>query len=265
MHRSSRECFFMLLMGSFLVIYIVWPLAGLFLRADWNLVISSYKDKEIVGAILRSLWTAAAATAIIALFGTPSAYFLARRNFRGKAFLEAIIDVPIMIPHTVAGIAVLMAFSPKTALGASLIKIGLSPVNSHLGIILACMFVSIPFYVDAARDAFYGVSPRTEKAARTLGASFTQVFFRISLPLARKGIISGLIMSWARGVSEFGAVVIMAYHPMVAPTLIYDRFATFGLKYSTPVAVQLIIVCLGMFILFRLISAGKRREDLNND
>lgn len=265
MHRSSRETFFMLIMGSFLVIYILWPLAGLFLRADWRLVVSAAQEKEVVGALWRSIWTAAASTAIIALFGTPLAYFLARRNFRGKAFLEAIIDVPIMIPHTVAGIAVLMAFSPKAPLGAFLIKLGLSPVNSHLGVILACMFVSIPFYVDAARDAFYGVSPRIEKAARTLGAPFPHVFFRISLPLARKGIVSGLIMSWARAVSEFGAVVIMAYHPMVAPTLIYDRFATFGLKYSTPIAVQLIIVCLGMFILLRLISAGKRREDLLND
>jgi molybdate/tungstate transport system permease protein len=214
----------MLLMGSFLIIYIVWPLAGLFLRADWSLVLSSYKDSEIVGALWRSVWTASAATGIIALFGTPLAYFLARRNFRGKAFLEAIIDVPIMIPHTVAGIAVLMAFSPKTALGSSLIKIGLSPVNSHFGIILACMFVSIPFYVDAARDAFYGVSPRTETAARTFGASFSQVFFRISLPLARKGINSGLIMSWARGGSEFGAVEIRLTSNG-GTTLIYDRFA----------------------------------------
>ena len=81
MHRSSRECLFMLLMGSFLIIYIVWPLAGLFLRADWSLVLSSYKDSEIVGALWRSVWTASAATGIIALFGTPLAYFLARRNF----------------------------------------------------------------------------------------------------------------------------------------------------------------------------------------
>ncbi|NLX84464.1 MAG: ABC transporter permease [Synergistaceae bacterium] len=265
MHRSSRESIFMLLMGSFLVIYILWPLVGLFVRADWDLVVSSARDREVTGAIWRSIWTAAVSTGIIAFFGTPLAYFLARKDFRGKAFLEAIIDVPIMIPHTVAGIAVLMAFSPKAPLGSLLVKIGLSPVNSHLGIILACMFVSIPFYVDAVRDGFYGVSPRVEKAARTLGASFPQVFFRISLPLARKGIVSGLIMSWARGVSEFGAVVMMAYHPMVAPTLIYDRFATFGLKYSTPVAVQLIIVCLGMFLVLRLVSAGKRREDMNND
>ncbi|HPF85013.1 MAG TPA: ABC transporter permease [Aminivibrio sp.] len=261
MQRSSREWLFLLSMGSFLVLYILWPLGGMFLRADWGIVASSFSDSEIVGALWRSIWTAAAATGVIALFGTPLAYFLARNTFRGKSVLEAIIDVPIMIPHTVAGIAVLMAFSPKAPAGALLTKAGLSPVNSHLGIILACMFVSIPFYVDAARDAFYGVSPRIERAARTLGAPFLSVFFRVSLPLARKGLISGLIMSWARSVSEFGAVVIIAYHPMVAPTLIYDRFATFGLKYSTPVAVQLILVCLGMFVVLRLLAAGKRRED----
>lgn len=261
MQRSSREWLFLLSMGSFLVLYILWPLGGMFLRADWGIVASSFSDSEIAGALWRSIWTAAAATGVIALFGTPLAYFLARNTFRGKSLLEAIIDVPIMIPHTVAGIAVLMAFSPKAPAGALLTKIGLSPVNSHLGIILACMFVSIPFYVDAARDAFYGVSPRMERAARTLGAPFFSVFFRVSLPLARKGLISGLIMSWARAVSEFGAVVIIAYHPMVAPTLIYDRFATFGLKYSTPVAVQLILVCLGMFVVLRLLAAGKRRED----
>lgn len=261
MPQSFRERWFMLLMGSFLVLYIVWPLAGMFARADWHLVARTATEKEVMSALWRSIWTAAAATGIIALFGTPLAYFLARQSFRGKAILEAIIDVPIMVPHTVAGIAVLMAFSPKAPAGALLVKAGLSPVNSHLGIILACLFVSIPFYVDAARDAFYAVSPRLENVSRTLGASFPHVFFRITLPLARKGILSGLIMSWARSVSEFGAIVIIAYHPMVAPTLIYDRFTTFGLKYSTPVAVQLILVCLGMFVLLRLLAAGRRRED----
>lgn len=259
MPQTFRERWFMLLMGSFLVIYIIWPLAGMFYRADWGLVASSARDSVVVAALWRSIWTAAAATGIIALFGTPLAYFLARQDFRGKAILEAIIDVPIMVPHTVAGIAVLMAFSPKAPAGALLVRAGLSPVNSHLGIILACIFVSIPFFVDAARDAFYGVSPRLENVSRTLGATFPHVFFRITLPLAKKGLISGLIMSWARGVSEFGAIVIIAYHPMVAPTLIYDRFATFGLKYSTPIAVQLILVCLGMFVLLRVMVAGKGR------
>ncbi|HPD97536.1 MAG TPA: ABC transporter permease [Synergistales bacterium] len=261
MNRSFRERWFMVLMGSFLVIYIIWPLAGMFIRADWRIVASTAKDAQVVGALWRSIWTAAASTAIIALFGTPLAYFLARNNFRGKSVLEAIIDVPIMVPHTVAGIAILMAFSPKAPAGALLVRAGLSPVNSHLGIILACTFVSIPFFVDSARDAFYGVSPRLENVSRTLGATFPHVFFRITLPLAKKGIISGLIMSWARGVSEFGAIVIVAYHPMIAPTLIYDRFATFGLKYSTPIAVQLILVCLAMFVILRLLVAGKRVEE----
>ena len=263
MPRSLRERLFMLLLGSFLLVYILWPLAGLFLRADWGIVAETSRDREVLGALWRSIWTAAASTGIIALFGTPLAYFLARTTFRGKAVVEAIIDLPIMIPHTVAGIAVLMAFSPKAPVGALLDRIGFSPMNSHLGIILACLFVSIPFYVDAVRDAFYTVSPRIENVSRTLGASFPSVFFRISLPLARKGIISGLIMSWARGVSEFGAIVIIAYHPMVAPTLIYDRFATFGLKYSTPVAVQLILVCLGMFILLRLVAAGASERKIS--
>lgn len=261
MPASFRDRWFFVLMGSFVVAYVIWPLASMFFRADWGVVGETSRDPVVLQALWRSLWTAAASTGVIALFGTPLAYCLARYDFRGKAVLEAIIDVPIMVPHTVAGIAVLMTFSPKAPLGSLIEHMGFSPINSNLGIILACMFVSIPFYVDAARDAFAGVSPRLERVSRTLGASFPYTFFRVSLPLARRGIFSGLIMSWARAVSEFGAIVIIAYHPMVAPTLIYDRFATFGLKYSTPVAVLLIIVCLGMFVLLRLLAAGRRREE----
>lgn len=252
-----REKWFSLLMGSFLIAYIIIPLAGMYLRSDWQIAFRTFKDPEVLSALWRSVWTAAVSTGIIAFFGTPLAYFLARNDFRGKAVLEAIIDVPIMVPHTVAGIAVLMTISPKSPIGSFLVSIGLEPVNSSFGIILACVFVSIPFYVDSARDSFASVSPRIEKASRLLGASMFYTFFHVSLPLAKKGIYSGLIMSWARAVSEFGAVIIIAYHPMVAPTLIYDRFATFGLKYSTPIAVQLITICLVMFIFLRLMATGR--------
>lgn len=115
--RKFRERWFMLLMGSFLVVYIIWPLAGMFFRADWSIVASTTRDKVVLGALWRSVWTAAAATGVIALFGTPLAYFLARQEFRGKSVLEAVIDVPIMVPHTVAGIAVLMTFSPRPPSG----------------------------------------------------------------------------------------------------------------------------------------------------
>lgn len=260
MPSSWRNRVFLVLMSSFLVFYVAWPLAGLYLRADWSVVAETARDSAVVAAIWRSLWTALAATAVIALFGTPLAYLLARQTFRGKALLEALIDLPIMVPHTVAGIAVLMTFSPKAPLGAFLVFLGLSPVNSNLAIVLACIFVSVPFYVDAARDAFASVSPRLERVSRTLGASWGYTFFRVTLPLARRGILSGLIMSWARAISEFGAVVIMAYHPMVAPTLIYDRFATFGLRYSSPVAVQLVSVCLVLFIVLRLLASDRTKE-----
>lgn len=256
LNTHFREKWFSLLMGSFLIAYVVIPLGGMFFRADWGIVMKTATDPEVLSVLWRSIWTAAAATGIIAFFGTPLAYFLARNEFKGKSVIEAIIDIPIMVPHTVAGIAVLMTISPKAPIGAFLVSIGLEPVNSSLGIVLACIFVSIPFYVDSARDSFASVSPRIEKASRLLGASMFYTFFNISLPLAKKGIYSGLIMSWARAVSEFGAVIIIAYHPMVAPTLIYDRFATFGLKYSTPIAVQLITICLAMFVFLRLMAAG---------
>ncbi len=252
-----REKWFSLLMGSFLVAYVVIPLGGMYLRADWHIVLETAADPEVISVLWRSIWTAAAATGFIVLFGTPLAYFLARNEFKGKSLLEAIIDIPIMVPHTVAGIAVLMTISPKSPIGSFLVSIGLEPVNSSLGIIMACIFVSIPFYVDSARDSFVSVSPRLEKASRLLGASMLYTFFHVSLPLAKKGIYSGMIMSWARAVSEFGAVIIIAYHPMVAPTLIYDRFATFGLKYSTPIAVQLVTICLLMFMFLRFMVSGR--------
>ncbi|MCF7935339.1 MAG: ABC transporter permease [Synergistales bacterium] len=258
MRMFKSRAWFPVLMGSFLVAYVVWPLLNMFLRADWGIVASSAREPEVLGALWRSIWTAAASTGIIALFGTPLAYLLARREFRGKSVLEAVIDLPIMVPHTVAGIAVLLVISPKAPLGALIKSLGLQPINSATGIVLACIFVSIPFYVDSARDAFAGVSPHLEKVSRTLGGSMPYTFFHITLPLARRGIFSGLIMSWARAVSEFGAIVIIAYHPMVAPVLIYDRFQTFGLKYSSPIAVQLICISLFMFVTLRLL-AGRIR------
>lgn len=257
--RSWRERWFFAGMSAFIIIYVILPLFTMFARADWKIVVQTAMDPVVLDALWRSVWTAGASTAVIALFGTPLAYILARRSFKWKATIEAVIDLPIMVPHTVAGIAILMTVSPKAPVGSALVSMGLSPINSNLGIVIACIFVSIPFYVDATRDAFAAVSPRLEKVSRNLGAPFGYTFFHVTLPLARRGILSGLIMSWARAVSEFGAIVIISYHPMVAPVLIYDRFATFGLKYSSPIAVQLILISLVMFILLRVFAVGESR------
>jgi len=138
-------------------------------------------------------------------------------------------------------------------------------VNNPAGIALAMAFVSIPFLINSARDGFTAVPERLEKAALSLGASRTRVFFSISLPLAWRSIMTGFIMMFARGMSEFGAVVIVAYHPMIAPVLIYERFSSYGLNYARPASVLFILVALAIFIVLRLISFKKKEIHLSHD
>ena len=115
-------------------------------------------------------------------------------------------------------------------------------------------FVSVPFLINAARDGFLSVPKRYEFAAQNLGASPGRVYLSISLPLAWRHIVSGLVMMFGRGMSEFGAVIIIAYHPMITPVLIYERFTQFGLKYAQPVSVIFIAICLLFFVLFRMLT-----------
>jgi len=169
------------------------------------------------------------------------------------------VDLPIMIPHTAMGIALLMVYGKKFFMGSLFGKIGISFVGTETGISLAMAYVSIPYLINAARDGFSAVNPRLERVARTLGASPWQAFFKVSLPLAKRAILTGAIMMWARGISEFGAVVILAYHPMVAPILIWERFESYGLRYARPVAALLILICLCVFALLRWF-AGRKQE-----
>ncbi|MGM0531875.1 MAG: ABC transporter permease subunit, partial [Bacteroidota bacterium] len=139
-------------------------------------------------------------------------------------------------------------------LGKAASSVGLTLVGHPIGIALAMAFVSIPFLINAAKDGFENVPVRLEQAAMNLGASPLRVFFTISLPLAWRNIVSGMVLMFARGMSEFGAVVIVAYHPMIAPVLIYERFGAFGLEYARPVAVLFILVSLIFFIVLRSLS-----------
>jgi molybdate/tungstate transport system permease protein len=199
-----------------------------------------------------------AATFIFALGGIPLAYLLARRDFALKRLVLGIIDLPIVIPHSAAGIAVLGFVSRDSYLGKLGSMIGLDFVGAPAGIAIAMAFVSIPFLINAARDGFSAVPLRLELAALNLGASPARVFFSISLPLAWRNIVSGLILMFARGMSEFGAVIIVAYHPMVTPVLIWERFSSFGLNYARPVAVIFIVVSLIFFIALRLLSRTRK-------
>jgi len=249
------------LLGSLLLLLVVAPLAGLVLTSSSADLGQALADPEVIGSIQLTLAAAGLATLGCAILGIPLAYLLARRSFPGRAAVLAIIDLPIVIPHSAAGIALLTVLGRRTAAGAVLERWGIGIVGEITGIALAMAFVSLPFLLNAARDGFSGVPERLEKAARTLGASPTRVFFTISLPMAWRSILSGMIMMWARGISEFGAVIIIAYHPMITPILIYQRFTDYGLPYARAAAVVLVLICVAVFAVLRFLARPRGSEE----
>jgi len=244
--------------GITLLLLLTLPLINMIIGSDPAVLRTTLADREVYTSILLTLRCALWATLAGLVLGIPLAYLLARWSFPGKSILQGLVDLPIMIPHTAMGIALLMIYGRKFLLGGFFAKLGLSFVSTEAGISLAMAYVSMPFLVNAARDGFLAVDPKLEKVARTLGASPWQAFFRVSLPLCRQAIVSGAIMMWARGISEFGAVIILAYHPMVAPVLLWERFQAYGLKYARPVAVLLILICLVIFAGLRWLAARRQ-------
>jgi len=244
------------LLGLLIFLFIVIPLAKMIFSSasDAQILWETILDPEVTGAIGLTLFAALIATLVGFLLGVPLAYLLARHDFTGKKLIEGLIDVPIVVPHTAAGIALLFVFGRRFFLGQAFEMVGITFVDSMAGIVIAMLFVSIPFLIDSAKEGFKKVDVRLEKVARTLGASPWQAFFRISFPLAWRSILAGNIMMWARGISEFGAVIILAYHPMIAPVLVYERFETYGLDYARPIAVLLILVSVLVFLVLRTIA-----------
>ena len=245
-------------LAGVVLLFIIAPLASMFLKCSIPELAETASQKEVQSSIWLTLWTSMAATIIFAIAAIPFSYLLARKNFPLKGLVTGIIDLPIVIPHSAAGIALLGVLSKNGFIGSAAAKIGLNFVGSSAGIMAAMAFVSLPFLINSARNGFLAVPQELEKAALNLGASPLRVFLTISMPLAFRPILSGLILMWARGMSEFGAVLVIAYHPMITPILIYERFGSFGLKYARPVAVLFILICLVFFVTLRLLAKEKQ-------
>ncbi len=247
------------LLGAVLVLFIVGPLLRLLMLATPASLSEALADRELQASLLLTLSAATAATALGLLFGVPLAYFLARKAFRGRRVVEAIIDLPVVIPHPVAGIALLLFLGRHSPVGSAFARIGIEFVSHVPGIVAGMLFVSVPILVSGAREAFRGVDPRLERVARTLGDSPALAFRRVTLPLAGRGIGAAAVLAWARAVSEFGAIVILTYNPQVASVLIYDRFTTIGLPAAVPAAVVLLAVALVVFTAVRFLQPAERR------
>jgi molybdate/tungstate transport system permease protein len=239
-------------------LFIALPLLVTLLSSTPGELGKTLSDPEVARSIGLTFGAAGIATGLGLLGGVPLAYLLARFKFPGKRALQALVDLPVVIPHTAAGVALLMVFGRQGLLGKPLAGLGLVFTDSLAGIVAAMMFVSLPYLVNASRDAFALVDEEMERVALIDGASAWQAFWLVTLPQAWRGVAGGALMMWARGISEFGAVVILAYHPKIVPVLVYERFEGFGLKTALPVAVLLILAAVIVFGLLRWLLTPER-------
>ena len=250
MSRAFRKSFLALFffLGSLILAFILVPLFKLVFLSDKEAMWRTLLDPETVRSIWLTIYAALIAVSVGFFLGVPLAYVLARHDFPAKSVIEGLIDLPVVVPHSAAGIALLFVFGGSYSAGKAFGAIGIEFVDSVAGIVIAMLFVSVPILISSAKESFKKVDVRLEKVARTLGASPWQTFFRIAFPLAWRSILAGSLMMWARAMSEFGAVVILAYHPTIAPILIYERFETYGLAQAVSVAAIMIIISAMIFI-----------------
>ena len=242
------------MLASLLIFFILLPLLLTLLSTSVGTLLQTLRDQVVIDSISLTFKAGALATILGLLLGVPIAYLLARSDFPGKAIIEGIIDLPTVIPRTAAGIALLLVFGRTGILGKAFAHLGITFTDRLAGIVVAMLFVSVPLLVNTSRQAFQAVNRDLEQAAQVDGASAWKVFWQISLPLAWRGVLNGAIMMFARGMSEFGAVIILAYSPKIVPVLIYERFQGYGLEAATPITVILLILILALFAVLRWLS-----------
>ncbi|WP_435364967.1 ABC transporter permease [Haloarchaeobius sp. DYHT-AS-18] len=250
-------------LGTVLLLALALPLGLFVARQKPALVAQALTDPAVHQMLYLTIYAPLVAAVLALLFGVPLAYLLAR-GFPGDAVIAALVDLPLVVPHSVAGILILFGFGRRGVLP------GVSVLGTMAGMVLALSFVAAPFAVNAARDAFEAVDPRLEYAARSHGATQTDTFLRVSLPLAKRGIATGGVLAWARGVSEFGAVAVVAYtveffYPPAfdtvlgthAPVYIFQQYNQSGLDQSGSVAFVLLVLSLLIFLLVRWLGFGQ--------
>lgn len=238
-----------------LVLFLGLPLLGLLLRAvNSGRVLSALGLPIVVEALKLSILTTLLVLALSLVFGSPLALLLARRKFRGRILLDTLVDLPIVLPPAVAGLALLLTFGRNGLLGPVLDGIGLQVPFTTLAVVLASMFVATPFYVRAARSGFLVVPPELEEAGRLEGATELQVFRYITVPVALPALFGGAILCWARALGEFGATIMFAgsliSRTQTMPLAIYAALET-DLDAAVALSVLLLAISFVLLMLAR--------------
>lgn len=243
--------------GSLVILALLMPVVLAPLMTKPSDLATTLMDPEVLGALSVTFSAATAATIFALILGVPLAYVMARMNFAFKGLLESILSIPLAIPHSVAGILVLLAYHSRTPIGSILGNLGIVIEDAVWGIILAMFFVSAPILISSARAGFSMIDENLEHVARSLGASHLKTFLTISLPLSFRAIASGAMLTWTRAVSEVGALLIVAPYPRSIALLVIQRFESFGLSAAIPITVILLgISLLVVFIMNRVLRGG---------
>jgi molybdate transport system permease protein len=239
--------------------FLVLPVVALVTEVPPRRLVAGLGDQVARDALRLSLLTTVAAVAIIVAVGTPAAYWLATRAFRGKNVVETLLELPLVLPPAVAGIALLAALGPKGLLGGVLADAHIALVFQTAGVIVALTFVAAPLYLRQAQSAFSAVDESWLEAARTLGSSEAGAFIRIAVPAARSGLLSGITLAWARALGEFGATLLFAGAlqgvTQTAPIAIYQQFAT-DLPAALALAVVLLVVSAALLLVVKLVAGS---------
>jgi molybdate transport system permease protein len=249
------------------VAFLTLPLLALFLRVPPGELVAQLGEERAREALVVSLKTSLVAHLLILVLGTPAAYLLAGREFRGRVVLLSVLELPLVLPPAVAGLGLLAAFGRSGLLGRELDALGLQVPFTQVAVVLAICFVASPFYLRAAIAAFEGVDPALPAAARTLGAGPLRVFTRVSLPLALGGLGAGSTLAFARGLGEFGATIMFAGslpgRTQTAPLAIYDALDE---DFEVALALGALLVAVSVVILLavKLLPSWTRSPSPSN-
>lgn len=243
-----------------LLAFILLPLIAIGIRAVPSGALGDALSEPVVHAALRlSLLTTAVTLGLSLIFGTPMAWLLARRSFRGRSVVETLIDVPMVLPPAVAGLALLMAFGRRGVFGPFLAAtFGIELPFTAAAVVLAQAFVAAPFYVRSAQAGFESIDREIEHVAATLGASPARIFLTVTIPLAAPALVGGAVMAWARALGEFGATIMFAGNFMgrtqTMPLAIYQTMETGRLDAALALATILVAVSFSVLIVFRVLA-----------
>jgi molybdate transport system permease protein len=241
-------------LGAALVALLVLPTFALLIASTPRDLVAGFRHPVTLPALLLSLGTTAVSLLVVLLLGTPLAWWLAGARSRFAHVIETLVALPVVIPPAVAGIALLLTFGRRGLLGPLLTATGVSISFSTAAVVLAQIFVAAPFYLQAATAAFRGLDRPLLMVARSLGASPGRIFFRVALPLARAGLVSGAAMAWARALGEFGATLMFAGnltgHTQTLPLAIYTALES-DLRAAQALSLLLVVFAFGLLLILR--------------